>query len=187
MTVRCTIITPARAEEARLLYDAGAPLKEIEALLAISRSGFYEFRRNEGWPVRKRGGHPVRKERAVEESDADAGATPNGNAPAERPAIIITPLSPDELIPKIEAAIAREFAHAEHALAHGEPRNAEKNAKVMASLVRSLAELKRVKRDAQGHGTPNDGADEPPARDLDELKAEHARRLERLRGDREAG
>jgi hypothetical protein len=104
----------------------------------------------------------------------------------EKPPLPVTPLTTDEMIPKIEAAIAREFAHAEHALAHGEPRNAEKTAKTMASLVRSLAELKRVKRDAQGHGTQNEGADEPPARDLAELKAELARRLDGLRRARDA-
>jgi hypothetical protein len=161
-------------------------LQEIQALLGLGRSAFYEFRRNEGWPPRKRGGHGVRKERSSETKAGGVNATRSPQARAERPAIPITPLSADELIPKLEAAINREFAHAEYALAHGEPRNAEKNAKTMASLVRSLAELKRIKRDAQGHERHNDRADEPPARDLDELKAELARRLDRLRQSRDA-
>jgi hypothetical protein len=100
--------------------------------------------------------------------------------------IAVTPLTLDEMIPKIEAALNREFAHIEHALAHGAPRNAEKTAKTMASLVRSLAELKRVKREAQGHDRHNDGPGETPARDLAELKAELARRLDRLRRARDA-
>jgi hypothetical protein len=179
------IITPERAEEARLLYDARAvPLKEIEALLGMSRNAFYAFRRDAGWPMRKRGGDcALIEEPALATGDANT----NADTAAQTPPPAVKPMVPDELIPKIEAAINREFAHAEHALAHGEPRNAEKTAKTMASLVRSLAELKRVQRDAHGHDRSNNAADEPPARDLAELKAELARRLDRLRRARDAG
>jgi hypothetical protein len=173
MTLRRTILSPEEVEDARLMYDAGAvPVEEIAATLGLKRAAFYNLRKKLGWKPRRPFNHP---EPTGPLSGLEAG-----------PAAPVTPRSLDELIPKIEAAINREFAHAEHALAHGEPRNAEKTAKTMASLVRSLAELKRVKRDSQGHDRQNDGAGEPPARDLAELKAELARRLDRLRRARDA-
>jgi hypothetical protein len=172
------ILTPERVEEARLLYEAGVvPVAEVVAMLEMGRDAFYRFRRDQGWKLRR---PPIH-----ERGDA-SGSPESQSGEAERASLPVKPMVPDELIPKIEAAINREFAHAEHALAHGEPRNAEKTAKTMASLVRSLAELKRVQRDAQGHGPQNQGADEPPARDLAELKAELARRLDRLRRARDA-
>jgi hypothetical protein len=178
MTTQKVIRTPELVEEARLLYDAQVePLEAIEKMLGLNRIGFYRFRVREGWPMRKHGGdHTAVYERRGNDSAPDAPLSPEA-----------TRLNHDELIGKLEAAINREFAHAEHALAHGEPRNAEKNAKVMASLVRSLAELKRVPRGAPAaHEKQKEGADEPPARGLAELKAELARRLDRLRRARDA-
>jgi hypothetical protein len=174
MPLRRTIVSPEAVEEARLLYEAGVvSVDDIATTLGIKRAAFFNLRKKLGWKSRRPFNHPE---------------PPSGPAQGleAAPAVPLTPLTPDELIPKIEAAIAREFAHAEHALAHGEPRNAEKTAKTMASLVRSLAELKRIKRDAQGHDRHNDGPGEPPARDLAELKAELARRLDRLRRARDA-
>jgi hypothetical protein len=178
MTARKVILTPELVEEARLVYEAGAePVEKAAEMLGMGQTAFYRFIRAQGWRLRRQ---PI-------DINADFGTASRRARPAQtQPPVPVTPLTTDEMIPKLEAAIAREFAHAEHALAHGEPRNAEKTAKTMASLVRSLAELKRVKRDAQGHGTQNEGAGEPPARDLAELKAELARRLDRLRHARDA-
>ena len=171
MTLRKVILTPELVEEARLVYDAGAvPVDDIAAMLGIKRAAFLNFRKKHGWKPRRVFNHPEKP------TEADPGV----------PVAPVRPLPPDELIPKIEAALNREFAHVEHALAHGHPRDAEKTARIMASLVRSLAELKRVQRDAQGHGTQSDGAGEAPARDLAELKAELTRRLDRLRRARDA-
>src|SRR5947209_12428842 len=172
MSVRKVILTPELVEEARLVYDAGAvPVEEVGAMLGYKRAGFVKFRKRQGWKLRRVFNHP----------DKPAEAGPGV------PVAPVRPLPPDELIPKIEAALNREFAHVEQALAHGHPRDAEKTARTVASLVRSLAELKRVQRDAQGHGTQRDGVDEPPTRDLADLKAELARRLDRLRSARDAG
>ena len=168
MTLRKVILTPELVEETRLVYDAGSvSVEEVAAMLGFKRAAFFNFRKKQGWKLRRPFNHPERSEEAS-------------------PAAPVRRLTRDELVPKIEAAIDREFAHVEHALAHGHPRDAEKTARTMASLVRSLAELKRVQRDAPGHGTNNDGAGEPPARDLAELKAELARRLDRLRRARDA-
>jgi hypothetical protein len=177
MSVRKVILTPDVVEEARLLYEAGVePVEKVQARLGMGQTVFYRFIKAQGWPLRR--------QRIDVNADFDAGTGASPHPPT--PLMPVTPLSTDEMIPKIEAALNREFAHVEHALAHGHPRDAEKTARTMASLVRSLAELKRVQRDAQGHGTQRDGVDEPPARDLADLKAELARRLDRLRRARDA-
>ena len=182
---RHTIISPETVEETRLLYEAAVvPVRDCMDNIGLKRDAFYALAHTLGWKLRRppaTGGGDV-----SDASDANE-SKPAAPQASEMPPARVAPMVPDELIPKIEAAINREFAHAEHALAHGEPRNAEKTARTMASLVRSLAELKRVQRDAQGHGTHNDGADEAPARDLAELKAELARRLDRLRQSRDNG
>jgi hypothetical protein len=182
---RHTIISPEKVEETRLLYEAAVvPVRDCMDNIGLKRDAFYALVHTLGWKLRRP--PATRRGDAGDASDANETKPAAAEAP-EIPPVPVGPMMPDELIPKIEAAINREFAHAEHALAHGEPRNAEKTARTMASLVRSLAELKRVQRDAQGDGTHNDGPDEAPARDLAELKAELARRLDRLRQSRDDG
>jgi hypothetical protein len=188
MTLRHSILSPEKVEETRLLYEANVvPVRDCMVNIGLKRDAFYALANAQGWKLRRP--PATRRGDVTDASDATKTHETKRAAPEvpEKPPVPVAPLKPDELIPKIEAAINREFAHAEHALAHGEPRNAEKTARTMASLVRSLAELKRVQRDAQGHGTQSDAAGETPARDLAELKAELARRLDRLRRSRDAG
>jgi hypothetical protein len=181
MHPRKIILTPELIEEAHVLYDAGVVhVDDIAARLGMGHTSFYRMVRKLGWAHR-------RDDSAMRAAiDQAADAAPKPAVESGEPDIPAKPFSIDEMIPKLEAAINREFALAEHALAHGEPRNAEKTAKTMASLVRSLAELKRVKNGAQAHGTNDAATDEPPARDLAELKAELARRIDRLRRARDA-
>lgn len=167
-------ITPARAQiaQAKLLYDAGAPIPEIVAVLGMSAARFRLFRDKNGWPLRRSA--CARKSEAPE-------------APAPKAA------DAGRLIARLEDAVEREFARAEAALEKHAPRTIEASARTLATLVKALAELKRLRREAekQPEGTtdPDDAADESrePPRELAELRAELARRLERLRGERRAG
>ncbi len=176
---------PAPAAEkiaqARLLYDAGAPIAEILGLLDMSAWRFRTFREKHDWPMRP------------------SACAPHGRAP-ERAAANESQkgaaLRPEGLIARLEDAIESEFARVETTLVKQAPKNIEASARTLASLVKTLAELKRMRRDAQdrneiedGARDDNDGAgnanDDPP-RELAELKAELARRLERLGGERPA-
>jgi hypothetical protein len=165
-----------RVEQARLLYDAGiVPVDEIAAMLRMSRDGFYRFRQREGWAPRLAFGRHRHRDGVIRSA----------------PELTVRDLSPDEFVAQLETMIGRELAGTQHALAHDDPTTAERKAKVMASLVRSVAELKRMPRGVRPTERHDDGADEPPARDLpardlDELKAELARRLDRLRRSRDA-
>lgn len=162
--------------QAKLLYDAGvAPVAEVMALLGMSESRFRSFRETHGWPLRA---SPI-KRRGTKTHDGAAERAPSRS-----------------LIARLEDAVEREFAQAERALAKRGSKSMEASARVLASLVRSLAELKRMSRDAgltasgaredDERATDERFPDEPP-RELAELRAELARRLERLRGEGEAG
>jgi hypothetical protein len=168
-------LSPAEIEQAKLLYDAGiTPIPEFLRMLNMGERQFLKFRRENGWPLRPSPCLP----RAGREIDS------------------VRPLSSEKsaraLIARLEEAVEQEFARAESALSKPAPKSIETRARTLASLVKSLAELKRLSRDAkpdkddaEEDGERN-GADDrnfdPSPRELAELRAELARRLERLRG-----
>jgi hypothetical protein len=154
--------------QAKLLYDAGAPIAQITTLLGMTARQFLSFREKNDWP--KRASVCPRKT-----------AQPEARAPVDSAGIIV----------KLEDAVAREFARVETALEKQNPKTIETSARALATLVKTLAELKRMRREADetkedATRADDDRADEPP-RELAELRAELARRLERLRGDGPAG
>ncbi|WP_024881616.1 hypothetical protein [Methylosinus sp. LW3] len=162
--------------QAKLLYDAGVtPLAEVRAMLGMSERAFHSFRENEGWPMRP---SPIKRKSVEEPSMAT-----RRSAPAEKDS--------GSLIARLEEAVEREFVRAEAALAtcgaKAAPKTMETSARVLASLVRSLAELKRMNRDAavarEEDGRVRDAFDDEPPRQLAELREELARRLERMCGD----
>lgn len=168
----CDIVT-----QAKLLYDAGVtPITEVCAMLGMSESAFRSFREREGWPLRP---SPIKRK--------SAAAPP---AP-ERRSVAPPPRESRSLIARLEEAVEREFLRAEAALAtcgaKAAPKTMETSARVLASLVRSLAELKRMNRDAGAaraeDGRDRDAFDDEPPRQLAELREELARRLERMCGE----
>ncbi len=168
-------VPPAREKiaQAKLLYDSGvAPIPEILKLLGMNVGQFRRFRENNGWPLRASACAP---KKAPKEAHA---VKRRGDARG--------------LIARLEDAVQQEFARAEAALAKHAPKSIEASARTLASLVKTLAELKRMRREADQNedGAVNDSDaaagdahDEPP-RELAELRAELTRRLERLRGER---
>ncbi len=170
MQKKTSLAPRAKIAQARLLYDAGAPIAEILDLVAMSAARFRRFREENGWPLRA----------SACKRKADPPATPAPGAAAD----------PGRLIIRLEEAVEREFARAEAALEKHAPKTLEASARTIATLVKALAELKRMRREAEapkGNATSDDDqrddSAEPP-RELAELRAELARRLERLRGER---
>jgi hypothetical protein len=158
--------------QAKLLYDSGVtPIGEILELLGMTQAQFYTYRVNNNWPLRASACAPRRK----------ADDAP----PAKKPR------DAGRLIARLEDAVEQEFARAEAALAKHAPKTIEASARTLASLVKTLAELKRMRREnEEKKNDADDDSDEAasersgdaPPRELAELRAELARRLERLRG-----
>lgn len=169
--------------QARLLYDSGlTPVSEIRALLGMSAHRFHAFRVQNGWPLRPRLCRPAAGA-GTQKAPCATPATPPRNDTNVRP------ISPERLrdvqmmIMRLEDAVTREFVRAETALARQTPKNAETSARTLSSLVKTLVELKKMPPAAAPAETvdPEEEEDEdPPPRDIDELRAELARRLERL-------
>ncbi len=157
--------------QAKLLYDSGVtPIGEILELLGMSVGQFRRFREQNGWPLRASACAPRKK------SADDA-------PPAKKPR------DANRLIARLEDAVEQEFARAEAALAKHAPKTIEASARTLASLVKTLAELKRLRRENEDRENDIEDDDEEagrggdaPPRELAELRAELARRLERLRG-----
>jgi hypothetical protein len=161
--------------QAKLLYDSGVtPIGEILELLGMSVGQFRRFRETHGWPLRASACAPKKPQEA-----ANAAKKPRDAG---------------RLIARLEDAVEQEFARAEAALAKHAPKTIEASARTLASLVKTLAELKRMRRESedkkndadddsdQSVGDASEGRGDAPPRELAELRAELARRLERLRG-----
>jgi len=164
---------PDKIEQAKLLYDSGvAPISEILKLTGMSVGRFRRFREQNNWPKRP------------------SACTPNKKAADEGPSTPKKPRDAGRLIARLEEAVEQEFARAEKALARHAPKSVEASARTLASLVKTLAELKRMRRETEDKrdgptddsdaGGGDSARDEPP-RELAELRAELGRRLERLR------
>ncbi len=160
--------------QAKLLYDSGVtPIGEILELLGMSVGQFRRFREQNGWPLRASACAPRKK--------AEDASPPSAKKPRDA----------NRLIARLEDAVEQEFARAEAALAKPAPKTIEASARTLASLVKTLGELKRMRRESEDKkNDADDDSDEAaserdgdaPPRELAELRAELARRLERLRG-----
>ena len=186
------IVTPNNeaVTKAKLLYDSGVtPIPEIRELLGMSVSQFHAFRVRNGWPLRARFGRP-----------AAAAKTATATSSWRHEGSNVRPISPEReheariMIARLEDAVAREFARAEDALAKYAPKSSETSARTLSSLVKTLAELKRMRRDGEAtesakevHDDADEVDDDAPPRNLAELRAELARRLERLQSEQQAG
>ena len=181
-------LSPDIVAQAKLLYDAGVtPLAEVRAMLGMNERAFRSFRESEGWRLRP---SPIRRKSAPALARESAPQESAPQEPTEKESIEKEPSKSDSrsLIARLEEAVEREFLRAEAMLATGgakaAPKTMETSARVLASLVRSLAELKRMNRDAgaarEEDGRGKDAFDDEPPRQLAELREELARRLERM-------
>ena len=184
--IKTKIASPSseKVAQARLLYDSGlTPLSEIRTLLGMSAHRFHAYRVQNGWPLRPKLCQPA-------DDDKTKAAPANDPIRTPRNDTNVRPISPERLrdaqmmILRLEDAVTREFVRAETALARQLPKNAETSARTLSSLVKTLVELKKMPPPSAVPEGPGDADeeedDDPPPRDINELRAELARRLERL-------
>lgn len=164
-------IDPQRVEQARALYDAGSgPVSEVAAMLGLGSAAFYKWRLKAGWPMRTPIAiprkHPKRK------SPTPRSSPPRKRAPAP-------PFDEGAVTEKIEAALEQGLAVAADDLGCTTTADAERNARMLASLSKALAELRKLQTQKNGRNRKGtDGHVERPARDMATLRADIARRLE---------
>ena len=165
---------PLSHTKARALYDSGAPVAQVAAVLGLKPDAFRRFRKKRGWPLRP---SPIAKRAAppppVAAAEPHEGA---GEAPAKAVALRrrLSDMTNDNL------------TSVQKSLASGSTKDIERNARVLASLVKTLSELRRLEElepRAEAPREAGDDDDEPPPRDIETLRAELARALERLSAD----
>ena len=170
--------------EARALYDAGAPVTHVAGLLGLSDKAFRRFRADNGWPLRP---SPIRAKASPQTPPPEPPAAPQVAEGAAQP-LAAADGEPD--IPrfrsKIQGRVHKQMAEIERRF--GEPgADVERDARLLASLVKSLTELRRLEalcapaREKTGDMDERD--DERPPRDLATLREELARALSRIEGD----
>lgn len=134
---------------------------------------------------------PARKTKAVPAKAVKAKTTSDSRssrAKVSRPKPIDDPPATGvELITRVNTAIERELNQIEvivggHRLGPSARTEAERRARTLASLARTLSEVARLR--ARHQQKADDDDDDPVPSDLDEFRETLARRLEKLLADR---
>lgn len=190
MTVPPKPIPPELLAEARRLYEeTRVPVDDISAMLGIGSRTFYTRLRTWRWRKRiLRGPLPAPEPEAEQPARADPPAGEGGarfTADAEPAPVRI------ENVPvavRVQRAVERELAAIEHIIANLRPGStntgeAERAARTLASLARTLREVMRLEAPPEVADTPYDD----DQRDLDELRDALSRKLDQLVAQAKAG
>lgn len=187
-----TVPSQERIAAARALYDdPSVSLEVVQKYLRLGGTTFARCREEWGWPARVRT-PSVRPRRAplalaYFAGDAAAGAGEDG---AGKDGAGLAPVTGHEPAPpqdlnalalRLEAMIAREVLSAEAQMKKARPSAAilDRHTRAIASLTRSLAQIRQLTRSADD---ATDDTDSPA--ELDELRNELARRIAGLRNER---
>ena len=173
--------TAARIAAARLMYDMpGVTLTSIAKRLGVSPDTFKKRREAWGWPARAKAGQWPDVDSAPAAVGETSGAAGGAPATSENAIATAAPRDIASVATRLEAIILAELPRVEAALAAA-PKNTaegERRARILASLVRSLAQAGQLLRDE--HDTV---ADQQNPEALDDLHDEFARRIAGLRED----
>lgn len=204
---------PISLPEARALYDSGAPVMHVAAALGLNAAAFRKLRLLHNWPLRpspivrkpgkaaaSKAKTPNAKTRTTKPRKIIAAKQPL--APPLTPAAQMVdgeaaqvnlpdanppPVNLPAFRQQVAEATQRELAKVHKNLASGKTEDVERNARLLASLVKSLAELRRLEAldplgGAQAAAVEGQDDQRPP-RDLDTLRDELARALEQISGE----
>ena len=152
----------AALARARRLYEAGdVPLGRIADQLHMSAAAFRALRKREQWPPR-------------------AGDQPAPKAPAQDPDE--GSLDTRALERRLVRALRREIARAEGEIEQAAPPGAERKARILGLLVKTLGDLRKLGSDERQIAQKDDTHDSSDdGRDLAALRATLAGRLGALR------
>lgn len=177
------VIPPEKIAEARHLYeDTGTPVADIAVMLRIGQTTFLNRVKLWGWTPRNR---------RLAELDAAAKA----NVPLQEVRKAAAPakktLEKISLLARVRAAVESEIVAIENVLsrveaAHLRSSDAERAARTLATLVRTLKEITALEKSGEKTGEEAETQSSDEFRDLDEFRRSLAERLDRLRANGEA-
>jgi hypothetical protein len=174
-------IAPELLAEARRLYEqTPTPVDDIAGMLGLSRASVARRARAGGWQTRRARSATLQRAPAA---DGGAAAAAEPDEPP-RPEIVVgeEPASPQQrmaLALRIQRVVEQEMDAVERilkAIAPSDQVEAEHGARTLASVSRTLREIRALNVPAQ-ETAPDAADDDPIPRDIDEFRRELTRRI----------
>lgn len=155
----------------RLWREGQVPMTALQRMTDMTPARLRNYADEQGWGEHGAGGHDDR-----EDGEAPAGAPPGDTKSLAR---------------EVENSVRRELSAVEKRLGSPRTATAEVNARILASLVKSLSELRRLDGHGQNASQATGGEDDNdstarPPRSIEELREELAQKLARIE-EEEAG
>lgn len=178
---RFLTIPPEEIARARVLYEGTeVPVQDIAKMLGIGLTTLHRKIKLWGW---------IPRNARLRGLDAAAKAEIPLAEMAALAAPHIVTVENETLIGRVRTAVEREIVAIEAVLARVEgaklrSTDAERAARTLATLVKTLREVAALQRDEKPEQASGEGEDE--FRDLEEFRSELAERLDRLRKSRDA-
>jgi hypothetical protein len=173
-------IAPALVAEGRRLYEQTmVPVREIAALCGVSPTTLQDRIVAWGWQRRRYDTRSVDfliARRAAAKPGAPEGAAPSALPPALPPTL---PQDRAAVAARVQEVVERELTAVERVLDVLGPSDrdeAERTARTLASLARTLREVALINRTEEA-AVPDDVDDDPIPRDINEFRRELARRI----------
>lgn len=173
------VLPPEKIAEVRKLYEGtNVPVRDLASICGLGVTTFLKRVKLWGW-----------KPRNYRMRDYDAAAQRDIESIREIAAPAIAVAENETLIDRVRTAVEREIVAIEAVLARVEgaklrSTDAERAARTLATLVKTLREVAALQRDEKPEQASGEGEDE--FRDLEEFRSELAERLDRLRKSRDA-
>lgn len=173
------VLPPEKIAEVRQLYEGtNVPVRDLASICGLGVTTFLKRVKLWGW-----------KPRNYRMRDYDAAAQRDIESIREIAAPAIAIAENETLIDRVRTAVEREIVAIEAVLARVEgaklrSTDAERAARTLATLVKTLREVAALQRDEKPEQASGEGEDE--FRDLEEFRSELAERLDRLRRSRAA-
>jgi len=174
------VLPPEKISEVRKLYEGtDIPVRDLASICGLGVTTFLKRVKLWGW-----------KSRRYRTKDYDAAAKAEVESIREVAAPEVAIARNETLIDRVRAAVEREIVAIEAVLARVEgarlrSTDAERAARTLATLVKTLREVAALQRDEKPE-QESGAAEEDEFRDLEEFRSELAQRLDRLRRSRDA-
>ncbi|NDA48381.1 MAG: hypothetical protein EBY21_14135, partial [Alphaproteobacteria bacterium] len=153
-----------------------------------------DLRKAHGWPLRSRGrpkspAKQAKQQQRSHHAPSSHSSDPKDNAAPDKDTA--ESLDTGKITKTLHGALTREIIKMQKILNAADAPGAERNARVLASLLKALGEVRKYETSAKDRSAPQGqsphAAAPRPARDLATLRAELARRLDELRRSQSSG